>query len=258
MQNTVLAPVNTNALDPKERSCCICLQPFGPIALTQGGSEAPVQLPCGHVFGEVCISSWILDNNSCPLCRKQVFSFGIGDHLTDHGLSDLLVSTPFSSIPSPQDDVWLDEYVWNDSYDRSQNTVSFNEIEALIDYYTSDRQDVSAGPRAEETLETLNCGEHHGFCQCSVNQNLRNEALPFRRLTTPAGATIKPMDIDNLDLVQLGSQFADLEFTDRDWMQELRNELDVGASSGFDHRAEDFFAVGTFARLGETVRYDRQ
>lgn len=37
--------------------------------------EAPTQLPCGHIFGEICVERWICEEDSggqptCPLCRR--------------------------------------------------------------------------------------------------------------------------------------------------------------------------------------------
>lgn len=37
--------------------------------------EAPTKLPCGHIFGEICVERWICEEDSggqptCPLCRR--------------------------------------------------------------------------------------------------------------------------------------------------------------------------------------------
>lgn len=32
----------------------------------------PLQMPCGHVFGRSCLSHWLKENTSCPLCRVSV------------------------------------------------------------------------------------------------------------------------------------------------------------------------------------------
>lgn len=34
--------------------------------------HVPVQLPCGHVFGQACLAHWLKDNHSCPLCRVSL------------------------------------------------------------------------------------------------------------------------------------------------------------------------------------------
>lgn len=32
----------------------------------------PIQMPCGHTFGQSCLSHWLKENTRCPLCRKCV------------------------------------------------------------------------------------------------------------------------------------------------------------------------------------------
>lgn len=32
----------------------------------------PVQMPCGHIFGQSCLYHWLKENTSCPLCRVSV------------------------------------------------------------------------------------------------------------------------------------------------------------------------------------------
>lgn len=34
--------------------------------------HVPLQMPCGHVFGQSCLSHWLKENTSCPLCRVSV------------------------------------------------------------------------------------------------------------------------------------------------------------------------------------------
>lgn len=46
-------------------SCIICQCCFnaGEVALT---------LPCAHVFHEDCVTGWVRENNSCPLCKLAI------------------------------------------------------------------------------------------------------------------------------------------------------------------------------------------
>ena len=45
--------------------CSICLELFDPDLLLK-------QLPCKHVFHVACLSDWLRNHKSCPLCRLQV------------------------------------------------------------------------------------------------------------------------------------------------------------------------------------------
>lgn len=37
-------------------------------------SHVATKMPCGHIFGHLCICEWLRSNNSCPLCRVAVES----------------------------------------------------------------------------------------------------------------------------------------------------------------------------------------
>lgn len=36
----------------------------------------PVELTCGHIFGQSCLAEWFKANNSCPLCRSRLPTIG--------------------------------------------------------------------------------------------------------------------------------------------------------------------------------------
>ncbi|QDS77784.1 hypothetical protein FKW77_005399 [Venturia effusa] len=48
--------------------CTICSEAIG-TPNDAGTAESPVELPCGHTFGDLCIHQWRLTNNICPNCR---------------------------------------------------------------------------------------------------------------------------------------------------------------------------------------------
>ena len=53
-------------------TCPICQEAFENTARP----EVPVRLPCQHVFGALCISSWMSIKETCPLCRTVLFDPG--------------------------------------------------------------------------------------------------------------------------------------------------------------------------------------
>ena len=51
-------------------TCSICHEAFDNTARPEG----PVRLPCHHVFGALCISSWMSLSETCPMCRTVLFA----------------------------------------------------------------------------------------------------------------------------------------------------------------------------------------
>jgi hypothetical protein len=63
-------------------SCPICLEPFSlsednevndKTTTTETKQQEPVrQMPCNHMYCESCLFQWLRQNNTCPLCRKEI------------------------------------------------------------------------------------------------------------------------------------------------------------------------------------------
>ena len=47
-----------------DNNCAVCL--------TDLNSSKTKQLTCNHVFHENCINPWLVDKDTCPLCREVV------------------------------------------------------------------------------------------------------------------------------------------------------------------------------------------
>lgn len=47
--------------------CPICLESY-----SNTGGETAVRIPCGHIFGVICLQTWLSGHNTCPLCRAKV------------------------------------------------------------------------------------------------------------------------------------------------------------------------------------------
>lgn len=63
-----LPVISISELPEEHNTCHICKEAFE----NRNDSELPVRLPCGHIFGKICISKWI-SNRTCPLCRAIFF-----------------------------------------------------------------------------------------------------------------------------------------------------------------------------------------
>ena len=54
-----------------ELLCVICQEKIGYVN-HDGDRESPVQLDCHHVFGNICLDSWLSKKSRCPICRERV------------------------------------------------------------------------------------------------------------------------------------------------------------------------------------------
>ena len=59
--------VSRNDLPSGEHSCSICQEDYS-------REHKPVRLPCLHVFCRVCISAWLREHSTCPVCRTDILS----------------------------------------------------------------------------------------------------------------------------------------------------------------------------------------
>ena len=65
---------------PKEEStiedCPICLEAYGELGADNSIVEHAVRLPCNHIMGSKCITTWLClieSEDECPLCRSVVY-----------------------------------------------------------------------------------------------------------------------------------------------------------------------------------------
>ena len=68
-----LPPPDISSLPPSDLDCVICARPY----LSEPEPEKPTQMPCGHIFGHMCIFKWISSNASnanCPMCRRVLIT----------------------------------------------------------------------------------------------------------------------------------------------------------------------------------------
>ena len=93
----LLRSENVEPVDESEDlTCIICHEPFGTINPSTGALEVQIRLPCGHLVGSICISTWLSDQNNCPLCRKIFFPPEQHQNLETMAVN---VSPPQSRVP---------------------------------------------------------------------------------------------------------------------------------------------------------------
>jgi hypothetical protein len=61
-----------------ELVCTICYEKIGSLN-DDGNREQPVQLDCQHVFGNICLDTWLARKSKCPICRTKVDGYDSSD-----------------------------------------------------------------------------------------------------------------------------------------------------------------------------------
>eukprot|EP00210_Caulerpa_lentillifera_P003768 g3600.t1 len=66
VKSDVLEKLNSVSINEglDESVCNICMESFGSGTLT-------LELPCKHMFCRCCISEWLKENDTCPICRYK-------------------------------------------------------------------------------------------------------------------------------------------------------------------------------------------
>lgn len=73
--NFVKSPIDTFFVEQRKCVCQICQESELEVGDVSKGMTAdradciPALLPCGHVFGLICIVSWLARSPTCPSCR---------------------------------------------------------------------------------------------------------------------------------------------------------------------------------------------
>ncbi|KAH0544490.1 hypothetical protein FGG08_001388 [Glutinoglossum americanum] len=83
-----LQDVPIDSLSEEDRTCSICMDPFGEVEPTSGTCETPLKLPCGHIFGSACIRTWLKEHCTCPACRRKLESEIVHSHAPPHQARD--------------------------------------------------------------------------------------------------------------------------------------------------------------------------
>ncbi len=52
----------------KEKMCCICIEDYE----VDNMNAKVLELSCGHLFHEECVTAWLSTKKSCPVCRERI------------------------------------------------------------------------------------------------------------------------------------------------------------------------------------------
>jgi hypothetical protein len=68
--SSLLTPVNIKYLKAHDYDCPVCAEQYG-VSHEDHEAENPAHLPCGHIIGAGCLTTWLRKKNSCPICRRK-------------------------------------------------------------------------------------------------------------------------------------------------------------------------------------------
>ncbi|KAK4270668.1 hypothetical protein QN277_019446 [Acacia crassicarpa] len=54
--------------------CSICLEEITPSDKEEEEGDVRIPKPCGHVYHHSCITKWLINHHTCPLCRFKITS----------------------------------------------------------------------------------------------------------------------------------------------------------------------------------------
>jgi hypothetical protein len=68
----LLEPIDIEELplDEFSQRCSICIETYR----EHNHEELPSRLPCGHVFGKTCVTTWFMENDTCGFCRHNYWA----------------------------------------------------------------------------------------------------------------------------------------------------------------------------------------
>ena len=82
-----LLQVHNRVESDEVQTCVICMESCGTMSDETGLLELAIRLPlCKHVVGSGCIAKWLHTNNTCPLCRRVLFSTQSRPHLENRNM----------------------------------------------------------------------------------------------------------------------------------------------------------------------------
>ena len=63
---TQLPTVNYDSIEyPINDSCVVCIEDFN-------NDDNVRKLVCSHIYHSECVDMWIIEKNTCPICKKTV------------------------------------------------------------------------------------------------------------------------------------------------------------------------------------------
>lgn len=85
--------------------CIICKEPYSMLSSDNEIAEKQIRLPCDtkHTFCSDCITAWLQEHNTCPICRHELFPNP--ETGNNNGDEDEVDGTPWSDWSEEEQDV---------------------------------------------------------------------------------------------------------------------------------------------------------
>lgn len=157
--------------------CMICRDEYGTISSETGTGEREIRLPCNpkHTIGSNCITTWLQEHNSCPVCRHEFFR-------------------------APR----TDNYDGNDDYDyEDEDEDEYYDYDNENDYYDSEQEEEEKNEQIEIGLASLQTICQH-LCDAlgfeAVNNTLRDIATLVASNVWRSGYIQETNSVENFSL----------------------------------------------------------
>ena len=106
--------IGIETIETSARACAICRLSFGEAEEEEGLIETPVITLCGHVFGNLCLRTWLKEKtaSTCPMCR---FDFPAKSRIKEDGEDDfahILCRSPYNGLADLKQALSSDDPTW--------------------------------------------------------------------------------------------------------------------------------------------------
>lgn len=230
-----------------EYECHICFNPYYSTHTEKTDKdhiicEKPERLRCGHVFGSQCIYRWMLESNSCPYCRAEIFDY---NSIT----FDLEIENIPVEVAGPRHVMLEEEYAsfersftweeWGDGYGQDSLTcICPFEEDIGIESYTLDLDSSSAA----RLLVQSGCQSYpqhlhtaYGLCNFQQASSSSQSHGAFRNTTYSSYTVMTLLPSNDAEAeVMLKQETADADILMEDlmechskWMNEYAYEMVV-------------------------------
>ncbi|CAG8612604.1 3747_t:CDS:2 [Acaulospora morrowiae] len=152
-----------------QATCPICLEAFCLPSTDQESNSLPQtvrQMPCKHVFCESCLFQWLKENNTCPLCRKEIEAEGAPQQPQNEQ------TAAESTTVSSQEDVTMDDASLSTDSDSSSASCALESVGCC-----GESQSNEESPTASPLITLPQC--HHQFHASCLRTSLIVEGYSF-------------------------------------------------------------------------------